>query len=61
MQIKNTVRSPQNLLYEKNKRDNMLVRMWRKEKLLVRMKTCTATMENCMKVPQDIKNRTTTI
>ena len=40
----------------------MLVRMWRKRKfltLLVGMQAGTATLENSVEVPQDVKNRAT--
>ena len=33
--------------------------MWREKKLLMGMETGTATLENSMEVPQEVKNRTT--
>ena len=47
---------------EQSKEQQMLVRMWRKGNpliLLVGMQADTATLENSMEVPQDVKNRTT--
>ena len=46
----------------KDKREQMLVRMGRKGNtytMLVRIQTETATMENSLKVSQEIKNETT--
>ena len=48
--------------FHKDKREQMLVRMGRKGNtytVLVRIQNETATMENSLKVPQEIKNETT--
>ena len=48
--------------FHKDKREQMLVRMGRKGNtytMLVRIQTETATMENSLKVSQEIKNETT--
>ena len=52
----------QNGYHQKEHKQQMLVRMWRKGNhpmLLVGMKIGTATAENSMKVSQKTKNRTT--
>ena len=50
------------IYFHKDKREQMLVRMGRKGNtytMLVRIQTETATMENSLKVSQEIKNETT--
>ena len=52
----------QNGYHQKDKKQQVLVRMWRKGNpcaLLVGMEIGAATVENSMKIPQKIKNRTT--
>ena len=45
---------------QQDRKQQMLERMWRRESplaLLVGVQTVTATLENCVEVPQDVKNR----
>ena len=50
----------QSVYYWKDKRQQMLLKIWRKENTgTLEMETVSATMENSMEQPQEIKNRTT--
>ena len=49
-------------IVKKYKKQLVLARMWKKQNplpLLVGRQTDTATLENSMKIPQKVKNRTT--